>query len=802
MNFDIANLHIAIEANAGFGQDAAVYGENYAFVFDGLGGTGGKSCMHRDGRKWKEAKVASRAAAEAVGKTIDQRWNTWAQQIAGASDGQMAFVLDAVRAELKQSIDEAFQSAAREWNVVGGTLPTTVAGWITFPQQNGQTLAVSVWAGDSRCYTMDDHEMKLCTLDDVDEKYREDAMQELLGSGSAPMNNRAGINYEYHLNASCRSISCRTMLLCCTDGIYGGMTSPMHMEYYLRLLTDYETAGEMAEGWKSFFVDNGLLQDDAATLESIFVDAPDAQADEDARMQSMREMMAAAIDGIEKAYIDTFPEHITDETADVDGQIGSLARQMCTKRAFHNTLRKNAVEIVRKGKAFPDDLPCARVLRQMQEEQREAANEKRTQLRRQVGRAQLELDEYVDGLDTGESEMRKERVDLSPDAEMRLRQNRFYEFLQDVESRFGRAVRYMQDWYSYGMGYGARRPEGSFNMKAINDLDEVMKDVCIFVNDYFNLLPRMDGRPRMKTVRVGKAFIQRRRERLSSADQEDLKLSIRRMVESGETMDESLFENKSWSLSEVANVVMLTEKVIKAERELARFEKNPTADKEPSTAALDDYLKSHPNSDARYFIEDWVKQKKKPTYFSLSEKDLLAINRSVSTLLERAEENERIRNRHGERKQQIMNLWAQYKPGYEAWDEAVWAKDNSLKPTEEPVEESKEESIDVISAGEADVLTTAETNSAAESAELEQKDQPTEAAGEASGEQGEEAMQQEAAEEPAVEERESEEKISKETDSEEKTDEETAQQSEAAQASETADAEEEWTDCESVEIHE
>lgn len=288
MKPDIANLHIAIEANAGFGQDAAICGERYAFVFDGLGGTGGKSCVHRDGRKWKEAKVASCTAAEAVGRTIDQRWADWARQIGEASDGQTAFVLGAIRTELKRSIDEALQSAAREWNAVGGTLPTTVAGWITFPQQGGQTLAVSVWAGDSRCYTLDDHEMKLCTLDDVEKKYREDAMQELLGNGSAPMNNRAGINYEYYLNASCRIVSGRTMLLCCTDGIYGGMTSPMHMEYYLRLLTDYETADEMAVGWESFFLDNGLLQDDAATLESIFIDA---QEDEEARMQSMREMM-------------------------------------------------------------------------------------------------------------------------------------------------------------------------------------------------------------------------------------------------------------------------------------------------------------------------------------------------------------------------------------------------------------------------------------------------------------------------------------------------------------------------------
>ncbi len=774
------NLHILIESNVGYGQDASVSGENYAFVFDGLGGTGAKSCIHSDGRKWKEAKVASFTAAEAVGKAIEREWEDWAQAAKGADTAELAALGETIRTELKRAIDDALQSAAREWNVIGGALPTTAAGWILFPQENGIAYAVSVWAGDSRCYTMDDQEMKLCTLDDVDEKYREDAMQELLGSGSAPMNNRAGINYEWHLNASFRRIEKRTLLLCCSDGIYGGMPSPMHMEYYLRLMADYETPQEMAQNWSGFFADSGFLQDDAATLEGIFFDASAARENE---IESLREMLACPLDALEQDYIKSFPEEIDEETCDIDGMIGSLARQMCSKRSFHNTLKKNASDIVKKGRAFPDGLPCAKILRQMQEEYRAAVEEKRELLGKQLMRAQQELDEYAAGLDCGENEVRKERVELSGGAEARIRQNQYYEFLQEAEMRFNKIVRYMQEWYSFGMTYGMRRSEDSFDLRAISDLDDVMKDMCIFVNDHFGFAPSADGRGRLKTVRTGKAFIQRRREPLSEADQQDLKMTVRRMVESGETMDESLFENKSWSVAEVANLVMLTEKLIKAEREAARFEANPFSDKELSADAMEDYLKGHPASDARFFIEDWMNSKKKPAYFSLSEKDLLAIGRSVNVLMERAEENERIRERYEARRAQIMALWAQYKPQYEAWSEGIEAAAARIVPICEATAEAAEEA-------DAEKLKK-------EIGEVSAQEFPNEEIGEAVGE-----ADKESGEVPAAQ---ADEAVCGEQTAAE-AGQECAQvqnrDDEPSAEVQRGDAEQAWSDCESAELHE
>lgn len=737
------NFRVAMEAHAGHGQDAAISGERFAFVLDGLGGAGGKTREHRDGRKWMESKIAARTAAKAAGQAVESRWENWAQILGNASIANVNTVIEQIRNELKWAIDGALQQAAREWQAT--TLPTTFAGWITFPQPDGNTLALAVWAGDSRCYTMDDECMKLCTTDDVDDRYREDAMQELLGSGSAPMNNRLGIDGTYHLNVRARRIKQRTLLLCCTDGVYGSMPSPMHMEFYLRLLSGEESLSDMAVAWEALFENNSFLQDDAATLETMFIDP--AAEDEESRLQSLRNMLEASVDRLEKEYIEAFPDAIEDETVDIDGRIGSLARQMC-KRSFHGRLRKNAVEIVKKGKEYPSDLPCAGVLRRMQADYREMVEDKRDELKRKAQQAQRELDDYVAGLDVGEMETYREPAELDPKAAGWIRSNQAFTFLEKVKGLFYKIVTDMQNCYSPGMDYGMRRGDSifdgmrrgdtGFNPDDIGNLDSILKDLCIFVNEHFNGVPRGDGRARFKMIYTGREKVRRCRGRLSREDQENLKQMVRNVVEIGETVDESLFENKSWAVAEVANVVILTQRLVNAERELSRFERSPYADGDPSTAVLDDYLKSHINDDARYFVAEWVKEKRKPSYFSLAEKDLLTISREVDELIKSVEGNGNIRQKYEQRKQQIMALWEQYKPGYEAWNELL----EELTIAEE-LPETEPAAVDTTQPGEIQPETQPVVEEAAESVV------------EADGEAGD---------------------------------------------SEAADAE--WTDCDSVEIHE
>ena len=60
------NMKIFYENTIGRGEDAGVAGENYAIVFDGLGGTGGMRCRNAAGEVRTEAKVASNAAAQAA----------------------------------------------------------------------------------------------------------------------------------------------------------------------------------------------------------------------------------------------------------------------------------------------------------------------------------------------------------------------------------------------------------------------------------------------------------------------------------------------------------------------------------------------------------------------------------------------------------------------------------------------------------------------------------------------------------------------------------------------------------------
>ena len=123
------NLHIALEANPNMGQDSAVYGEKYAFVLDGLGGTGGRTREHADGRKWKEAKIAANTAAQAVKEAVEANWANWNKLLGNASNAEVGLVTEQIQGELKWAIDGALQQAAREWRA--DTLPTTIAGWIT-----------------------------------------------------------------------------------------------------------------------------------------------------------------------------------------------------------------------------------------------------------------------------------------------------------------------------------------------------------------------------------------------------------------------------------------------------------------------------------------------------------------------------------------------------------------------------------------------------------------------------------------------------------------------------------------------
>ena len=156
----------------------------------------------------------------------------------------------------------------RRWGQDGEILklPSTIAGWITFPMPGNRLLAIAVWAGDSRCYVINDQHMHQISVDDSDVDANESIMMEILDDYSPSMSNRIGMN-PYQLHTHCVLLSDTALLVACTDGMYGSVDSPMHLEYYLRLGGgESSSMANMRDKFSAFIQNSLLIKDDSCTV--------------------------------------------------------------------------------------------------------------------------------------------------------------------------------------------------------------------------------------------------------------------------------------------------------------------------------------------------------------------------------------------------------------------------------------------------------------------------------------------------------------------------------------------------------
>ena len=335
------NMRVFHENERDGGMDAGISGEHYAIVFDGLGGTGGITCRDAEGRIWTEAKVAANAAARAAQETIRDNWNAWNLQLDPTIPGRAEAVAHRLRDEIRSAIDARLAQEALRWNKEGEvrSLPTTIAGWVTFPQQDGKLLAVMLWAGDSRCYIVDEARMRQMSEDDSIVAEGEDMMSEILSQESPSMSNIIGIRRDYHISCKPMLISGPALLFACTDGMYNSVQSPMHLEYFMRACVDTENMEQAERELQDFLATGIRVHDDSATVCAL------AYAPRTGTFDEVSDALRPRVAELEETYINVFPEPPERPGGEVEGPLRRLAADLATTKTFRQGLYRHILRL-------------------------------------------------------------------------------------------------------------------------------------------------------------------------------------------------------------------------------------------------------------------------------------------------------------------------------------------------------------------------------------------------------------------------------------------------------------------------
>lgn len=682
-------------------EDASSHGEHHAFVFDGLGGAGGKLRTANDGRQASEAKVASNAAALALDALLEKRWADWASSLDFSSqtvlEGQIRNI---VKDEIGGAMLEALETAAKEWNAWDGKFPTTIAGWLTFPAPEGKTLAVVVWAGDSRCYAIDADCMKLYSQDDATEAYRRDAMEDCIYKDSLPMNNRLGRDLDFTLNHSCHIFQGQILLLSCSDGFYHCGESPMHFEYYLRNLGVEESFEAMQTAWTDFVLKDGRFEDDSATLETIFIhtDPDDVEA--------LRAMLTARLEELEKAYIAPFPEETSGKSyLDIDACIGTMVKRLCTEGAryrFLEELRANAVRLAMDDSELPAELPCRQVVRQMRSEylcQKRERNEKRAALETRKANAEKALDDRIQRAHTLEPKVNWEAAKPSRQVSElfeRLRWENSYLMnmdpqwtVKDLMQRCGYELQWyvhyfvfwrpnMHDWWDLAKATYAnaqnrsspqdlnKAPFPRNRTDCFRKIQQCLIDQYALANKLAELNQIFEGSTKLQ---LGTATAVSEGYTLIESEEACLKETLIRAVDNKSLGDTETLRKMQMNAIDMAEIAMHAAEYVRARRELEDFDQDRESRPEPSAQPFDEYLKFHRNSDARYLIECWLETGEKPDCFILSAELQKVFEKNICALQDMKVANESIQKENEELRSQRLALWEKYRLGFEAHDE-------------------------------------------------------------------------------------------------------------------------------------
>lgn len=205
-------------------------------VFDGMGGAGSKEYLVQ-GVKRTGAYLSSRLVRNVVEDFFRQK----EQVLRGVNftDERMSLELEALVEELKNKIkQEMFDQIKvldeKPSKIKSGLIkrfPTTMtlAYFWEEPSLNNKYNGIVMWAGDSRCYLLDDGGLKQLTKDDLRDDF--DAFHNL--QNDSPLSNYVNADVDFKINVRCFMVDSPFVLITATDGCFGYMLTPMHFEHKL-----------------------------------------------------------------------------------------------------------------------------------------------------------------------------------------------------------------------------------------------------------------------------------------------------------------------------------------------------------------------------------------------------------------------------------------------------------------------------------------------------------------------------------------------------------------------------------------
>lgn len=230
--FSILSFGIEIhkEKIAENGEDSYLYAfdddSGIISVMDGCGGSGAKKYP-----RYKEktgAYMASRVVAGAV--------RDWFIDLHGQFE--LHKDIDSLKDRIKEYLCLCKQYSGATATIKGSIakeFPTTLALTLC-ERKNDNIQATVIWAGDSRCYLLDEEGLKQLTEDDVDGL---DSLENLTADGV--LKNVISISKDFTLHNKTIQVLSPSMIIVATDGCFGYYSTPMEFEYLLldTLLTSH-----------------------------------------------------------------------------------------------------------------------------------------------------------------------------------------------------------------------------------------------------------------------------------------------------------------------------------------------------------------------------------------------------------------------------------------------------------------------------------------------------------------------------------------------------------------------------------
>ena len=209
------------------GEDAPpVEDDRFVIVCDGMGSASQEFCV--EGEVHTQAYFASRAVIDIAKDFIDERY----EDIMSSFEGDLS--------EIARDMADAIEISLNEYAVKNGInmdslnvrgdvvrlLPTTLAACV-FREDVDHVDVVCLWAGDSRCYSLDSAN-GLRQLSKDDSITDGDAMDDLLSD--SPMSNFISLSHEFHINWCTHRVPKPCIVFSASDGCFAYLGSPMELE--------------------------------------------------------------------------------------------------------------------------------------------------------------------------------------------------------------------------------------------------------------------------------------------------------------------------------------------------------------------------------------------------------------------------------------------------------------------------------------------------------------------------------------------------------------------------------------------